>query len=458
MGPDHSTLDRFELWVCAHQPRTFFDTVLAQIDAQFPGERAQPQVGDTFALQADAAKEGLVPRLRHTCRHLLGSLRARIPTLQPEIAAQLAEPALCGAPDEKDEHWLTPAERLARVQTTVLAAQACAAWVRTQLATAPTLTPEAQHPVEQWLAHLDKLIRDEVTVTAPTADHPIQVTPLPEIERGHYRLGSATDPDATYRVHGEHKTDLGYNVQVAVTENFVRAIEVSTGAQPDNVGIPDLLTTQQEHQGFLPPKLIYDTAAGEGKTRARVAEATQSQTQLVAPLAVKDKNNPLFKPEQFTLAADGKALTCPNGKTTEVAYGSGSGDGRTFRFLGYQCADCPLWEKCRQDTRRSTRMRQVFISDYRKEVEAARAYNQTAQFKADMQQRPRVERIIAALVRYNGARRAHRRGQAKADFQMKLCATAYNLKKWMQVLRDRESRAKQKPPGDAARAVSGARG
>ena len=55
-------------------------------------------------------------------------------------------------------------------------------------------------------------------------------------------------------------------------------------------------------------------------------------------------------------------------------------------------------------------MRQVFISDYRAEVEAARIYNQTPEFKTDMKQRQRVERIIAALVRYNGARRARRRG------------------------------------------------
>jgi hypothetical protein len=31
-------------------------------------------------------------------------------------------------------------------------------------------------------------------------------------------------------VQGDGKTDFGYNVQIAVSENFVRAIEVSTGA------------------------------------------------------------------------------------------------------------------------------------------------------------------------------------------------------------------------------------
>ena len=51
-----------------------------------------------------------------------------------------------------------------------------------------------------------------------------------------------------------------------------------------------------------------------------------------------------------------------------------------------------------------------------------------------MKLRPCVERIIAALVRYGGARRARRRGLHKADFQMKMAATAFNLKKWMRCL------------------------
>lgn len=51
---------------------------------------------------------------------------------------------------------------------------------------------------------------------------------------------SSADPDATYRVHGDDKKDFGYNVSVAVTNNFVREIQADTGAQPDPVAIPDL--------------------------------------------------------------------------------------------------------------------------------------------------------------------------------------------------------------------------
>jgi hypothetical protein len=40
-GPDHSTLERFEQWVCNNQRRIFFDQTLRQIDQAFPEQRQQ---------------------------------------------------------------------------------------------------------------------------------------------------------------------------------------------------------------------------------------------------------------------------------------------------------------------------------------------------------------------------------------------------------------------------------
>ena len=70
-GPDHSTLERFEQWVQANQPRTFFDEILRQIDRDFPEERQKAQMGDTYALRANATPESLIGLIRHACRLLL---------------------------------------------------------------------------------------------------------------------------------------------------------------------------------------------------------------------------------------------------------------------------------------------------------------------------------------------------------------------------------------------------
>jgi IS5 family transposase len=432
-GPDHTTLDRFELWVCFEQHRTIFDHVLDQIDAEFPHERRQAQIGDTYALRANAAKESLVRLIRHTCQCLLTTLAQADPAREAQVKCHLDLTALFGKKGELGEHHLTPEERAARLQATALAALTCACQVRVQLEHPLPLSPEARVPVQQWLERLDKLIADEVQLSRDNTGQMTQVTERAPDDKGGYRLGSATDPDATYRVHGDDKKDFGYNVSLVVTDNFVREVQADTGAQPDPVAIPDLLTAQRDHHDLVPDKFIYDAAAGAGKTRAQVAQATEGHTQLVSPLTLYEKPTDLFTPERFQLSNDGLVLTCPHGQTTSVAYRSGSGEGRVFRFFGFQCRDCPLWAQCRSQKPGSKAMRQVFISDYRPYLEAARAYNQTDAFKADMKRRPKVERIIAALVRYNGARRARRRGQVKADFQAKMNATAYNLKRWLRL-------------------------
>ena len=87
-------------------------------------------------------------------------------------------------------------------------------------------------------------------------------------------------------------------------------------------------------------------------------------------------------------------------------------------------------------------MRQVFISDYRPLLEAAKTYNQSEEGKADRKKRSLVERIIANLTRYHDARQAHRRGRAKADYQAKKSGTAFNLRQWLRQRRQRDLEVK----------------
>jgi hypothetical protein len=433
-GPDHATLERFEQWVNVHQHRVFFDEVLRQIDRDFPQERHQSQVGDTFALRADAAKESLIELIRHTCRRMLAALAAADADRYQRLVAQLDAEALFGQADEINELRLDTAGRQARLQTTVQAAWHCAGLVRAELEHQPLLAESDRAALRLRLAHLDKMWADEMQVTYDRHGQVVRVVELPKDRKGAYRLGSATDPEATYRVHGAKKSDFGYNVSLAVTEHFIREIRADTGAQPDPMAIPDLLTAQVEHHNLCPDKFIYDAAAGMGKTYALVAQATQGRTQLVSPLIDYAKNADRFTPSDFRLSDDGATLTCPQGQTTDLVYRAGCGKGRTFRFLAVHCTDCPLWSGCRDPQADPQGIRHVFVNDYQPYLRAAYTYNQTNAFKADMKHRSLVERIIANLTRYNHARRACRRGTHHADGQSKMSATAFNLKQWMKLL------------------------
>jgi hypothetical protein len=262
-------------------------------------------------------------------------------------------------------------------------------------------------------------------------------------------MGSATDIEASYRKHGPDPKDLsfGYNVQLAISKTgFIHETRAYTGAAPDQTGVSDLISAQVERQGSCPSKLIYDQAAGAGKTRAEVERVSNGQTLLVSKLPVLEKNEALFSAYDFKLSEDGKTLTCPNKQTSQIAYKLDAWDGRTFCFLHFQCwpgdipkgektpdlaRRCPFWEKCRQTAQGPCSKRQVFVSHYREQVLAARQYNDTETFLYEMKIRPRVERVVFELTHYNGARDCRRRGLNNADWQARMNATAYNLKHWV---------------------------
>jgi hypothetical protein len=431
-GPDHSTISRFENYLILHHPRLFFDTVLKQIDEAFPDDRSRPQIADTFAVHADAAMESLLKRLRHSCQNLLLAFHKADPEEYESFWAALDWERIFGAADEKIEYCLSTEQRHERLLLTLNGIDDCLRLVQTY---APPAT------VLKWVAILEKILSDELRMERDEAGYIVHAALLSKNKRGKYALFSATDPDATIRNHGPDKKDPGFNGSVTATTEFIRDIRADTGSQPDPVAIPDLLTAQIEHHGFCPPKLIYDQAAGTGKSVAAVRQATNGQTQLVAkPKPANTKSKDTFDPTDFVLSDDTLTLTCPNGRSTTRRYRSGSGDGFNFRFPKGTCAGCLLLRLCRgkrywphppDPYALPTTHRDVFISDYRLEKQALVTYSKTDAFKEDMKLRPDIERTVSILVLHNGARRARFRGLEKVDFQLKMCGMAFNLKRWI---------------------------
>lgn len=454
--PDHTTLERFELWVRDQQPTLFFDTIREQILEQFPKERQRAQIGDTYGMQANAADEGLVRRIRHVSQNLLVELVKALPGSAERSLCGYEWVELFGLYPEEISLRLDAKKRAECLNQTALAADELYQRVERLLG---GYSSQAYPAVRHRLKHLGKVLGDEVSFQADEAGGKV-ASELPVDKKGEYRLISGADPEATLRVHNPEqgeKTVLGYNVQVAVsTSGFIHETFADTGARPDQAGVADLVAGQIESEGTCPPKLIYDKAAGAGKTRSEVAQVSQGQCQLSARLPDYEQHRQRFGPYDFSLSEDGKSLTCPAGKVSTQAYPSTAGDGVNFRFHAFQCWNgdpptckqasqeeacarrCPLWEQCRDARQDNQARRLVFISDYRSEVLAARKYNQTKVFKQDMKLRPRIERIIFELTHYNGARRCRRRGLLNADFQAHMCATVYNLKLWVRRLDRRQ--------------------
>lgn len=446
--PDHSTLGRFELWLIETQAEVYFSTLLSQIDRFFPQERQSVQIGDTYAMLANAADEGLVKRIRHLCLRLSMELQDSLPGKFEIYLQGFPWQALFGPKPEKAEELIGKAGRKERLERTVLAALDFRQRVERLLETDDRYE---QRLLWSWCAYLDKVLKDEVEVERNAQNEPVRVTEKAMKNKGDFRVISATDPEASLRMHGDRdQLRLGYNVQLAITPTgFIRETRAYSGATPDQSGVAALIAAQKQRQEAtgqspqLPPKLIYDKAAGTGKTRAEVQAVSHGHTQLVAKAKQPFTQAEHFSPYDFHLAPDGESLTCPHGQVSTTAYPVPESYARHFAFHPHQCwqgqpphsqkqADlskrCPVWEHCRGANQGPRRIRQVFISDFRDQILAAEVYNQTESFQKEMKQRPLVERVIFELTHYHGARLCRRRGVLGADFQAKMCATAYNLK------------------------------
>ena len=432
-GVGYSTLSRFENYVCQHHPRLFFDVVLSQIDAAFPQHRLQAQIADTFAMLANAQRESLIGRLRHAAALLLLAVHQQQPGAFAEVVSAINLPALVGPKEEQREFLLSAEERQARLQATVVQVVGLLAQAAPHLG--------GNREARRYERMLRDVLAKEVELTQDEAGQVIAVRQFSQKERGTFRPFSATDPEATLRNHGPGKQDDAFNMHVAATTDFICEIQAATGSQPDAAGIVPLLEAQQAHRGLLPPKLIYDKAAGHGHTIAAVAQATAGETQLVvkpvqaAKKKGSDELGPLdcrlterLEPETGELIP---RLVCPGGQTTELRYPATTAAGWSYRMPAAKCAGCPLASPCRDKIASDKQPRNWFISDYRAPVLAAWGYTETETFKADMKLRPHIERVIAGLVLHCGARHARFRGLAKVDFQAKMCATAYNLKRWL---------------------------
>lgn len=436
--PDHCTLERFELWLNKQQHFAVFDDIVRQIKQDFPEETHMAQIGDTYAMRANAANEELRPLIRHICTNIIQAAIDAFPLLIDNALSGFAWEQLLGM--NKEATLPSKEEQAERLQRVVLAAIE----LRGRISDLLREHRQQEFPIlRKQLAALTKIIDDEVSVS----DQSVQR--LPPKEQGSFRIGSATDIEASYRKHGPNSEDtsFGYNVQVAISKTgFIHETRAYTGAAPDQTGVSNLVSAQIERQGSCPAKLIYDQAAGAGKTRADVEMASNGQTLLVSKLSVYEKNEAVFASYDFKLSEDGKTLTCPNQQTSQITYKSASGDGRSFRFLHFQCWQgsipkgektpdlarrCPFWEKCRQPNQGPRTMRHVFVSRYRAQVLAAQQYNETETFLYEMKIRSRVERVVFELTHYNGARNCRRRGLDNADWQAKMCAAAYNLKHWV---------------------------
>jgi hypothetical protein len=161
-----------------------------------------------------------------------------------------------------------------------------------------------------------------------------------------------------------------------------------------------------------------DSAYGSGELRDTISQAGHQA--VIKPMPVQRPVQGGFTIDDFTVAPDQNAVTCPAGVTRPVAR-----SGRVT--FGAACRGCPLRERCTT----SADGRSLKLTEHDAALRAARAaWTSDPTLRQDYaRHRPNIERAIAQVATWRGRRLKLRyRGVARNHAWLKRRTAALNLR------------------------------
>ena len=249
---------------------------------------------------------------------------------------------------------------------------------------------------------------------------------------------SVHDPDARCGKHGQFFD--GYLVDVAMDADseLITAVNVLPANGDEGGDAAHLIRQEEAAHGNDVEAVSIDGAGYRGTVLRELTDPQGLNLQVFTP---PTERIPLtvFSPEQFTLSADGKTLTCPARQTTATYEHKDTG--RKFRFSKKQCGACASREQCLANT--ASKSRTVIKNDYEAEYQAAQAKAQTPEYAKVRKEHPAIERKLSELVQRHDLRSARYRGLAKVRRQALLTCMTVNLKRIVKL------RTPQAEPEDA---------
>jgi transposase len=249
---------------------------------------------------------------------------------------------------------------------------------------------------------------------------------------GQDRLASPYDLDARYaEKHGKGWT--GYKAHFTETCDPAGP-NLVTDVQTTHAAVPDVVMTGPVHDGLqaagLPPG-EHAVDAGYVSADLLVASRLRGIT-LLGPLLADTSpqaRNGGYTQEAFAIDWDRKQVTCPQGAVSSKWAPLRQKDDKeavSVRFAAATCRDCPARDKC---TTAKWTGRQLFLRprEIHEAVAAARAGQDTRQWKDRYKIRAGVEGTMAQASHVTGIRRARYLGLGKTRLEHLAAATAINV-------------------------------
>ena len=247
-----------------------------------------------------------------------------------------------------------------------------------------------------------------------------------------------TSPDD---IEARNRTKRNYNWNgyvVHLTEtcdsdtlNSITHVE-TTPATTADVEVTDDIHTNLARQNLLPQQHIVDTAYVAAKQL--VTSQTEHQIDLLGPVhqdtSWQAKAKKGFDITGFTIDWETQTVTCPQGHSNQswhVRQAPHDHNIINARFKPAECRVCSERVKCTKSKNNRPRVLTFKLQAEYEALSAARARQQTEQFKTQYKKRAGVEGTISQGTRTFNLRRSRYIGLAKTHLQHILIAAAINL-------------------------------
>ena len=248
------------------------------------------------------------------------------------------------------------------------------------------------------------------------------------------KLRSLGEPEVRTGKHGDYYDGYTLDVSMDADSEILCALDVLPANGDEAANATALITSEETAQGNDIASLSMDRIGYRGDRLAALSEAEDGPqlTVYVPPIDWKTTNPELFAPAAFTLNETQDEVCCPGGVTSRRRKRTRHGHGWQFRFRAAQCRGCPLRAQCVSPHPRGGRT--VTKSDDETQYQAAQQLAQTPAYRAVRREHPRIERKLAELVRWHGARRVRYRGRVRVKIQYLLTAVVVNCKRIVTLL------------------------
>ncbi len=247
------------------------------------------------------------------------------------------------------------------------------------------------------------------------------------------RTRSDVDSEARRGKHGQWYDGYLLDVMIDAESELITAVDVlpANGAEAANAA--ELVIQEQAAHGNEIESLSIDSIAFQGPVLRQLESPDGLGLDLYVP-PIPEAPTTQFAPSDFSEDQPAGTLTCPAGQTTSQRTRNAHDTGWKYRFVGRICRACPLLARCMHTVPTSVGGRTVIKNDYEVEYTRMRAKAQTPQYAAIRREHPKIERKLADLVRWHGARRTRYRGLAKVKCGALLSALAANVKRMVRLL------------------------